>query len=255
MLTPSGPKVLEFNCRFGDPETQVILPLLDNDLYEVMLACCENKLNTIEELKFKEHISAVGVVMASAGYPETSSKGCVIEGVPSDTASTIVFHSGVAVNDSGQFLTNGGRVLIAVCLEATVKRAAAEATKICQQITFSGSGAQFRKDIAKKAFKLLRNQSLSYKDCGVDIDAGDDLVQRIKPLARGTARPGVIGSIGSFGGLFNLNETSYKNPVLCEVTRGVDAKIKLALDFEQYDEIGYDLVAMCTNELHRAEPH
>lgn len=79
MLTPDGPRVLEFNCRFGDPETQVILPLLDCDLFEVMMACCQNKLKDVN-LKWRTGLSAVGVVMASAGYPETSTKGCVIEG-------------------------------------------------------------------------------------------------------------------------------------------------------------------------------
>lgn len=79
MLTADGPKTLEFNCRFGDPETQVILPLLESDLYEVMSACCNNKLKEVQ-LKWRTGLSAVGVVMASAGYPETSTKGCIIEG-------------------------------------------------------------------------------------------------------------------------------------------------------------------------------
>ncbi|KAJ8949334.1 hypothetical protein NQ314_008254 [Rhamnusium bicolor] len=79
MLTNDGPKVLEFNCRFGDPETEVILPLLDSDLYDIMTACCNGTLKT-QELKWKENITAVGVVMASRGYPETSSKGQVITG-------------------------------------------------------------------------------------------------------------------------------------------------------------------------------
>lgn len=79
MLTSEGPKTLEFNCRFGDPETQVILPLLDSDLYEIMSACCDNKLDKVA-LKWRSGLSAVGVVMASAGYPETSTKGCIIEG-------------------------------------------------------------------------------------------------------------------------------------------------------------------------------
>lgn len=79
MLTKDGPKVLEFNCRFGDPETEVILSLLENDLYEIMLACCKNSLASCE-LKFLRGVSAVGVVMASRGYPETSSKGQVITG-------------------------------------------------------------------------------------------------------------------------------------------------------------------------------
>jgi phosphoribosylamine--glycine ligase / phosphoribosylglycinamide formyltransferase / phosphoribosylformylglycinamidine cyclo-ligase len=79
MLTPNGPKTLEFNCRFGDPETQVILPLLETDLYDVMEATCYNKLKDID-LKFKTGTNAVGVIMASKGYPETSTKGSVIKG-------------------------------------------------------------------------------------------------------------------------------------------------------------------------------
>lgn len=80
MLTKDGPKVLEFNCRFGDPETEVILPLLESDLYELMVACCAGTLEP-HELKWKSGTSAVGVVMASKGYPESSSKGQVITGI------------------------------------------------------------------------------------------------------------------------------------------------------------------------------
>lgn len=79
MLTKDGPKVLEFNCRFGDPETEVLLPLLESDLYSVMKACCHGNLGTFE-LQWKESKYAVGVVLASRGYPETSSKGQVITG-------------------------------------------------------------------------------------------------------------------------------------------------------------------------------
>lgn len=79
MLTKDGPKVLEFNCRFGDPETEVILPLLNSDLFQIMISCCKGKLSN-QELKWRENLTAVGVVMASRGYPETSSKGQIIKG-------------------------------------------------------------------------------------------------------------------------------------------------------------------------------
>lgn len=79
MLTPDGPRTLEFNCRFGDPETQVILPLLENDLYEVIVACCNGQLKNVE-LKWKDSKSAVGVVMASENYPETPINGRKIIG-------------------------------------------------------------------------------------------------------------------------------------------------------------------------------
>lgn len=80
MLTPNGPKVLEFNCRFGDPETQVILPLLQSDLYDIMIACCKNELSEIN-LSWAESQLAVGVVMSSRDYPESATKGCVIKGI------------------------------------------------------------------------------------------------------------------------------------------------------------------------------
>lgn len=79
MLTPDGPKTLEFNCRFGDPETQVILPLLKTDLFDLIQATCLNKLDSIK-LEFNSSAYAVGVVLASKGYPDSSTKGCVIEG-------------------------------------------------------------------------------------------------------------------------------------------------------------------------------
>jgi len=83
----------------------------------------------------------------------------------------------------------------------------------------------------------------------VDIDAGDALVQRIKPLSRGTQRPGVIGGLGGFGGLFRLKELSYKEPVIAEATQGVGAKIHLALTHELYENVGYDLFALAANDV------
>lgn len=83
MLTKDGPKTLEFNCRFGDPETQVILPLLKTDLFEIVAACRDRKLNQLS-IDWDGSVKAVGVIMASKGYPETSTKGCVISGESKD---------------------------------------------------------------------------------------------------------------------------------------------------------------------------
>ena len=265
MMTPDGPKTLEFNCRFGDPETQVILPLLETDLYDLMVATSSNQLSKFEELTFKENLSAVGVIMASRGYPETSTKGCVIKGIEAvaNKPYHLVFHSGVAKSNTGEYTTNGGRVLINVALSDDLKNAAALATSACQDVIFDG--AQYRSDIAKKAFKSTM-KSISYKDSGVDIEAGDSLVQRIKPLARGTDRTGVIGGLGGFGGLFRLNEVTYRNkegllvnykdPVLVQGTDGVGTKLKVAEAMGIWDTIGIDLVAMCVNDVlcNGAEP-
>ena len=91
--------------------------------------------------------------------------------------------------------------------------------------------------------------SLSYKDAGVDIDAGNELVERIKPAIRRTQRAGCVGSIGGFGGLFELPLDRYKNPILVSGTDGVGTKLKLAIDLHQVDTIGIDLVAMCANDI------
>lgn len=152
MLTQNGPKTLEYNCRFGDPETQVILPLLETDLYEIMQACCTNTLSSIK-INWKTNKTAVGVVMASRGYPETATKGCIIKGIDNvDSADNrIIFHSGVAKNDAGDLITNGGRVLTNVVISESLKCAAEQATDGCRKIHFEGS--QFRTDIARKGYK------------------------------------------------------------------------------------------------------
>jgi phosphoribosylformylglycinamidine cyclo-ligase len=90
---------------------------------------------------------------------------------------------------------------------------------------------------------------LTYKDAGVDIDAGDALVERIKPLARRTARPGLLGGLGGFGGLFALDLARYPHPVLVAGTDGVGTKLRLAIDLARFDTVGIDLVAMCVNDV------
>ncbi|KRT78434.1 hypothetical protein AMK59_6588, partial [Oryctes borbonicus] len=256
MLTKDGPKVLEFNCRFGDPETQVILPLLESDLYSLMIACCNSSLDTTV-LKWKANVSAVGVVMASRGYPESSSKGQVITGIDivNKTPNCMVFHSGTAFKD-GNLVTNGGRVLIAVSIATRLTTAAALAMKSCNEITFEGS--QYRKDIAHKgiACAILQSGKLTYKASGVDITAGNDLVAHIKPLAKSTNRLGVLGSLGGFGGLFDLKAAGFKDPVLVSGTDGVGTKLKIAQEMGIHNTIGIDLVAMCVNDVlaNGAEP-
>ena len=147
MLTADGPKVLEFNARFGDPETQAVLPRLKSDLVEIFLAIIDGRL---AEMNIEWHEeAAVCVVMASGGYPESSDKGRVITGLKeAEEAGAIVFHAGTKETD-GNIVTNGG-VLGISALGKDIAEAIENAYKGVKQITFENM--QYRTDIGKKAF-------------------------------------------------------------------------------------------------------
>ena len=150
MLTPAGPKVLEFNARFGDPETQVVLPRLKNDLVEVMLACARRELDQIE-LAWRDEW-AVAVVLTSAGYPGSYEKGKVITGIEAAQAmeDVTVYHAGTAVRD-GKLVTNGGRVLAVTALGDTFEHARDRAYEACEKIDFEGK--TLRHDIGLRALR------------------------------------------------------------------------------------------------------
>lgn len=151
MLTEDGPKVLEFNARFGDPETQVILPRLKNDLVEVMLACAEQRLDEVE-LAWRDEW-AVAVVLTSAGYPGSYEKGKVITGIEDAEAmdDVTVYHAGTAVREDGELVTNGGRVLAVTALGDTFEAARNLAYEACEKIDFEGK--TLRHDIGLRALR------------------------------------------------------------------------------------------------------
>ena len=148
MITLQGPKVVEFNARFGDPETQVVLPLLDSDLGQIMMACATGTLTT-DMVKWKDS-SAACVILASKGYPETASKGDIIYGDIKQYDTTIVFHSGTKLVGD-EYVTNGGRVLGVVGLGKDLRTALDRAYGRIEHIDFEGM--QYRTDIGAKAFK------------------------------------------------------------------------------------------------------
>ncbi len=151
MLTPAGPKIVEFNVRFGDPETQVVLPRLETDLVDVMEAVACGNADAID-LDWSDKW-AVCVVLASAGYPGSYEKGKVISGVEDADAldGVTVFHAGTAHDQDGKLVTAGGRVLNVVALGNTFEEARDRAYEACDLIDFEGK--QLRHDIGLKALR------------------------------------------------------------------------------------------------------
>ncbi|ETN40362.1 phosphoribosylamine-glycine ligase [Cyphellophora europaea CBS 101466] len=251
MLTKAGPKVLEYNVRGGDPETQTLLPLLsdDTDLAKVMLACTEHWLDGVE-LKVKPQF-ATTVVACAEGYPNSYAKNRPIT-VKEVGADTIVFHAGTSMDDK-KLLSTGGRVIAATATADTLEEAVKKAYEGMDKIKFEGM--HFRKDIAHRAFKLGGEQTddtpLTYAAAGVSIEAGNSLVEKIKKDVKATRRPGADADLGGFGGLFDLAAAGFheKSPSIVIATDGVGTKLKIAHSMDKHDTVGIDLVAMNVNDL------
>lgn len=145
MLTDDGIHVLEYNCRLGDPETQVILPLLENDLYDVLLACIKG---TLTEIDLQWNASACAtIILASPGYPEAYPKGLPIKGAESAAKNTIIFHAGTKL-DGDKLVTNGGRVMAVTALGDDLATTLQQAYTQVEQIKFEDM--HYRRDIGKE---------------------------------------------------------------------------------------------------------
>jgi phosphoribosylamine--glycine ligase len=148
-ITSRGVRVIEFNARFGDPETQVVLARLNSALSELLLAAATGNLSGLADLEWKPE-SAVTVVMAAEGYPESPALGAVISGIESlQDNGTLVYHAGTKLNDAGELLVNGGRVLSVTALGSDLTVARSQAYAGVERIRFDGE--HHRSDIALKA--------------------------------------------------------------------------------------------------------
>jgi phosphoribosylamine--glycine ligase/phosphoribosylformylglycinamidine cyclo-ligase len=260
MLTAQGPRVLEFNCRFGDPETQVLLPLLETDLVDVLMACVEGRLGEVE-VRWQP-ARTVCLVMASAGYPGAYEKGQEITGVEAAEKldGVVVFQAGTRQAE-GRLVTSGGRVLAVTATAPGQDQARAQAYTALQRIHFEG--VHFRTDIASvgQVFQPIPVQpvpvqpalvepSSAYASAGVDIDAGNRAVELMRAAVRSTHTPAVLADIGLFGGLFGLKEAiEPRDPVLVASTDSVGTKTIIAAAVGRYDTIGQDLVNHCVNDI------
>ena len=146
MLTADGPKVIEYNARFGDPETQVVLPRLRNDVLAILWAAAKGELAGMTLSVRPEH--ALCVVIAAKGYPDAYRKGDVITFPPTLPDGVSIIHAGTAKNSAGQIVMNGGRVLGVTALAATLQSAADQAYAVCDRIECAGK--YFRRDIGAR---------------------------------------------------------------------------------------------------------
>jgi phosphoribosylamine--glycine ligase len=148
MITRDGPKVVEYNCRLGDPETQAVLPLIDSDLFDLFVACTNGTLSSYEVRLKKE--SAVCVVMASHGYPDAYATGKEISGLNDAAGEAVIFHAGTK-KENGKFFTSGGRVLGVTALGNGLQETIDRSYDTVKKISFDG--AYYRTDIGKKGLK------------------------------------------------------------------------------------------------------
>jgi phosphoribosylamine--glycine ligase/phosphoribosylformylglycinamidine cyclo-ligase len=239
MLTSSGLRVLEFNCRFGDPETQAVLPLLETDLLDIAEACVNGTLKNMD-VQWKDG-SSVCVVLASKGYPEKTESGKVVT-VSSLPENVVCFYAGTKTENQ-KIVTCGGRVCGLTAwtneIDDAVKRVYANVNKI------SFDGMQYRRDIAQRVLKKS-----AYADSGVSIDAGNRAVDLMKGAVKSTYTSSVLAGIGSFGGLYDASVLkTMKSPVLVASTDGVGTKVKLAASVGRYRNTGHDLVNHCINDI------
>ncbi len=152
MITRDGPKVIEFNCRFGDPECQVIVPALKTDINDIFEAVTQQKLADLE-IEMLRDTWFTCVVLASEGYPRKYRKGLEISGIPRDSDQILTFHCGTATDDQGRLLTNGGRVLNVVGIGSSLNESISHAYKGVSSIRFDGM--YYRRDIGAKGLKYL----------------------------------------------------------------------------------------------------
>lgn len=251
MMTKDGPKVLEYNVRGGDPETQTILPLLssDTDLAEIMVACTEHWLDGVS-IVIEPNFSTT-VIAVAEGYPGSYAKGRAItlDPVPADT---IVFHAGTSLVNN-ELQTSGGRVIAATSVASTLEEAVRKSYEGIATIHFQGM--HYRKDIAHRAFRtpVQEKESLTYASAGVSIDAGNALVNKIKASVARTSRPGSDAVIGGFGGTFSLAAANPAyhpdSPTVIGAIDGVGTKLKVAHAVGVHNTVGIDLVAMNVNDL------
>ncbi|NXI81653.1 PUR2 protein, partial [Rhipidura dahli] len=260
MLTKEGVKILNFKCQFGDPQCQVILPLLKNDFYEVIQATIDGKLCSSMPA-WSENRTAVCVVMASPGYPGDCDKGMEVTGLlQAKELGLQVFHGDTALKD-GRVVTSGGRVLSVTAVKQDLMEALGEANRGVATIHFQG--ATFRRDIGHRGLRLLQQPlyvspalARGQPRCSfLPLTSGPSLMgsaERVTAAASTSFPPHralIRSEGGGFAAFFDLKASGYDDPILVSQTKGLGPKLQVSQVCKRHDTIGQDLVALCVNDL------
>jgi phosphoribosylamine--glycine ligase/phosphoribosylaminoimidazole synthetase len=248
MITSDGPRLIEYNCRFGDPETQAVLPLLKSDLAQLALACTRHEVTSVP-LEIRDGASCT-VVAAAPGYPADPHTGAAVTlrgfsttewaNASETEPDAILFPAGVR---DGR--TAGGRVLAVTGVGDDLAAARAAAYRGLDGISFPNM--QVRRDIGWRApGALLR----SYAATGVDIDEGNRAVDQMKGAVERTLGPDVLRGVGSFGGVLSARRIlELDDPVLVASTDGVGTKVELAARLGKVRGVGADIVNHCIDDV------
>lgn len=244
MWTARGPRLLEWNCRLGDPEAQVLLPLLETDLLEVIEACVEGRLAEVP-VRVRDG-AALGVVLASPGYPGRPETGRPVTGLH-DGNGVIAIHGATTIRD-GVPVTDGGRVATVVGIGSDLAGARQRAYEGVARV--ASDGITYRTDIGWRAPGL---SLASYAATGVNIEEGNRAVGLLGASVASTATartPEVLRGVGAFGGALDVSFLKeFDHPVLVGSTDGVGTKVELAARLDRVRGTGIDIVNHCVNDV------
>ncbi len=253
MMTPDGPRLVEYNARFGDPEAQVLLALLETDLLEVVEACTAGRLGEVEYTLSDR--TAVTVVACAEGYPSSVKKDIPIPDVELP-AHTSLIHAGTARNADGAVVSSGGRVLNVVATGDDLAEALQGSYEVIHQLT-SGTDLFARPDIGWRhapgvgiaALKAAAGAGDAYAAAGVSFEAGDAAIDQIADAVKETHTDRVVAGVGSFGGVFDLAGLGLEQPLLVSSTDTCGTKTVLAAELNMWDDIGADIVNHGVNDV------
>ncbi len=243
MLTTDGPRLIEYNVRFGDPEAQAILPLIETDIAELALLATQGALDQLPVVVRSQ--AALTVVAAASGYPHDPVAGATItdEVVSGTIGGSITLRFDAGVDAEGRVA--GGRVLAITGIGFDLAEARAAAYDHIERIHFDGM--QIRRDIGWRA---LGAELTSYAAAGVDIDEGTRAVSEMKAAVEATHDNGVLKGVGSFGGVFSAKAIlELDDPVLVASTDGVGTKVELAARLGMVRGVGMDIVNHCIDDV------